>query len=76
VLKSFATVLLVPMFNLITSTGKVLSFRVRACADMYQRAYGGVVFTQQVLDKELDKASSYDIMIPSNEKGNQNVYTA
>jgi len=61
------------MFNLITSTGKVLSFRVRACADLYQRAYGGVVFSQQVLDQELDNASSYDTMIPSNEKGTENV---
>ena len=62
------------MFNLITSTGKVLSFRVLACADLYQRAYGGVVFSQQVLDQELDKASNYDTMIPSNEKGTENVY--
>jgi hypothetical protein len=43
---------------------------------MYQRAYGGVVFTQQLLDQELDIASSYDIMIPSNEKGTEYVYTA
>ena len=62
------------MFNLITSTGRVLSFRVQACADLYQRAYGGVVFSQQVLDQELDKASNYDTMIPSNEKGTENVY--
>jgi hypothetical protein len=62
------------MFNLITSTGKVLSFRVQACADLYQRAYGGVVFSQQVLDQELDIAANYDTMIPSNEKGTENVY--
>lgn len=62
------------MFNLLTSTGKVLSFRVRACADLYQRAYGGVVFTQQVLADELDIAANYDTMIPSNEKGTENVY--
>jgi hypothetical protein len=60
------------MFNLITSTGKVLSFQIKSCADLYQRAYGGVVFTQQVLDN----TSSYDIMIPSNEKGTEYVYTA
>ena len=58
------------MYNLITSTGKVLSFQIKSCADMYQRAYGGVVFTQQVLDN----TSSYDIMIPSNEKGTEYVY--
>ena len=62
------------MFNLLTSTGKVLSFRVRACADLYQRAYGGVVFTQQLLAEELDIASNYDTMIPSNEKGTEYVY--
>ena len=62
------------MFNLLTSTGKVLSFRVRACADLYQRAYGGVVFTQQLIDNELDIASDYDTMIPSNEKGTEYVY--
>lgn len=62
------------MFNLITSTGRVLSFRVQACADLYQRAYGGVVFSQQVLADELDIAANYDTMIPSNEKGTENVY--
>ena len=64
------------MFNLITSTGRVLSFQIKSCADLYQKAYGGVVFTQHVLTKELDNTSNYDTMIPSNEKGNQNVYTA
>jgi hypothetical protein len=57
-------------YTLITSTGRVLLFSVKACADLYQQAYGGVVFSQQVLDK----TSNYDTMIPSNEKGNQNVY--
>jgi hypothetical protein len=38
------------MFNLITSNGKIISFQIKACADLYQKAYGGVVFTQQVLD--------------------------
>ena len=61
-------------YTLITSTGRVLLFSVKACADLYQQAYGGVVFSQQVLDQELDIASNYDTMIPSNEKGNQNVY--
>jgi hypothetical protein len=60
------------MFNLITSTGKVLSFQIKSCAELYQKAYGGVVFTQQVLDN----ISSYDTMIPSHEKGTEYVYTA
>jgi hypothetical protein len=57
------------MYNLITSTGKVLSFEIKSCAELYQKAYGGVVFTQQVLDN----TSSYDTMIPSNEKGTEYV---
>ena len=59
------------MFNLITSTGKVLSFQVKSCADLYQKAYGGVVFTQQVLDN----TSDYDTMVPLNERTNY-VYTS
>jgi len=59
------------LFNLITSTGKVLSFQVKTCAEMYQKAYGGVVFTQQVLDN----TSSYDTMVPLNERTNY-VYTS
>ena len=57
-------------YTVITSTGRVLLFSIKSCADLYQRAYGGVVFTQQVLDK----TSDYDTMIPSNEKGTENVY--
>ena len=60
------------MYNLITSTGKVLSFQIKSCADLYQKAYGGVVFTSQVLDNP----TTSDIMIPSNKEGNKNVYTA
>jgi len=63
-------------YTVITSTGRVLLFSIKSCADLYQKAYGGVVFSQQVLDQELDNTTSYDTMIPSNEKGNQNVYTA
>lgn len=37
-------------YTLITSNGKVLTFTVKACAEQFQAAYGGVVFTQQVLE--------------------------
>jgi hypothetical protein len=37
-------------YTLITSSGKVYTFFLKAVADTYQQAYGGVVFTQQVLD--------------------------
>ena len=39
---------------------------------MYQRAYGGVVFSSQVLDNP----TTYDILSPSNKEGNQNVFNA
>ena len=41
-------------YTLITKTGKVYTFYVKALADSYQQAYGGVVITQQILvDAEL-----------------------
>ena len=59
-------------YTVITSTGRVLLFSIKACADMYQRAYGGVVFTSQVLDNP----TTCDILATSNKEGNKNVYTA
>ena len=38
-------------YTLITSTGRILLFSVKSCADIYLSLYGGVVITQQVLDK-------------------------
>jgi len=42
-------------YTLISGNGKVYTFFVRAVAETYQQAYGGVVVTQQVLatQKEL-----------------------
>ena len=59
-------------YTVITSTGRVLLFSIKACADLYQRAYGGVVFTSQVLDN----TTTCDILATSNKEGNKNVYTA
>ena len=36
-------------YTLITTKGKVYTFFFKAVADTYQQAYGGVVFTQQIL---------------------------
>ena len=36
-------------YTLITRNGKVLTFFIRATADLYQQIYGGIVFTQQIL---------------------------
>lgn len=37
-------------YTLLTSKGRLMRFYVESVATMYQRLYGGVVFTQQVLD--------------------------
>jgi len=42
-------------YTLITNSGKVYTFFLKAVADTYQQAYGGVVFTQQVLDSVCPK---------------------
>ena len=39
-------------YTLIASNGKVLTFFVKAVAETYQRAFGGVVITQQILEQE------------------------
>jgi hypothetical protein len=39
-------------YTLVTKTGQVYTFYIKAVADCYQQAYGGVVFTQQILQKE------------------------
>ena len=36
-------------YTLITRTGRVMQFYVKAVAELYQAIEGGVVFTQQVL---------------------------
>jgi hypothetical protein len=38
-------------FTLITSRGKVFTFFVFSAAEQFQQAYGGVVFSQQVLEQ-------------------------
>ena len=53
-------------YTVLTSTGKVLIFTVKACADLYASAYKGVVITSQVLDNP----TQYDTIAPT--KGNEN----
>jgi len=36
-------------FTLITSNGKVLTFFIKAVAETYQQAYGGVIVTNTIL---------------------------
>jgi len=45
-------------FTLITSNGKVLTFFVKAVAETYQQAYGGVIVTNTILtQKEIQNVS-------------------
>ncbi len=37
-------------YTLVTATGQVFQFYIKQCADCYQQAFGGVVFTQQILE--------------------------
>lgn len=39
-------------YTLITKTGKVMNFYVKATAELYQSLNGGVVFTQQILESD------------------------
>lgn len=39
-------------FTLITATGKVYTFFIKAAAETYQQAYGGTLFTGSILAKE------------------------
>jgi hypothetical protein len=39
-------------YTLITRNGKVLTFFVKAVAEQFQAAFGGVVFTPQVLETQ------------------------
>jgi hypothetical protein len=43
-------------YTLITKTGKIMQFNVKAVAELYQVLNGGVVFTQQILvDQNMPK---------------------
>lgn len=39
-------------YTLITDKGKVYTFFIRAAAEQFQLAYGGVVFSQQILQTD------------------------
>jgi hypothetical protein len=44
-------------YTLITKDGKVMQFYVESVANTYKGLYGGVVFTQQILEENLTIAS-------------------
>ncbi len=39
-------------YTLITNQGRIYTFYLEATAQCYQRAYGGVVFSQQIFNQE------------------------
>lgn len=39
-------------YTLITPRGKIYTFFLRAVAEQFQQAYGGVVFSQQELEQQ------------------------
>jgi len=40
-------------YTLIARNGKVFTFFLKAVADTFQQAYGGVVITQQILEQDI-----------------------
>jgi hypothetical protein len=40
-------------YTLITANGSIQQFYVKSVADLYCKLYGGVVFTQQILEESL-----------------------
>jgi hypothetical protein len=45
-------------FTLITTNGKVLTFFVKAVAETFQQAYGGNLFTNEILNtKEIENVA-------------------
>jgi hypothetical protein len=40
-------------YTLVTKTGKVYTFFIKALAETFQQAYGGSLFTDDILTKEI-----------------------
>lgn len=40
-------------YTLIASNGKVYTFFIKAVAETFQQAYGGTLFTNEILTKEI-----------------------
>jgi len=45
-------------FTLITSKGKVLTFFIKAVAETYKQAYGGVIITNAILTNSTEAVSA------------------
>lgn len=40
-------------YTLVTGKGKVYTFYIKAVAETFQQAYGGTLFTNEILTKEI-----------------------
>jgi hypothetical protein len=46
-------------FTLITGNGKVFTFYIKTVAETFQQAYGGTLFTDSILTKEIQNETLY-----------------
>ena len=44
-------------FTLITGYGRIYTFDIKAVAETFQQAYGGTLFTNDILTKEIKNVS-------------------
>jgi hypothetical protein len=42
-------------YTLIKSNGKIEVFSIKECAEIFQRAFGGVLFCNSIVNVELEK---------------------
>lgn len=59
-------------YTLITANGKVHTFFLQTVAETYQKAYGGVVISQQILVDRNSKRQ-YNINLNSKKESNANI---
>jgi hypothetical protein len=45
-------------YTLLMPTGKVLIFDIKACAEIYRNAYGGVIMTDKIVKNILEGKTS------------------
>ena len=45
-------------YTLLTPTGRILVFRIKECAEIYQGAYGGVIMTDKIVKNILEGKTS------------------
>lgn len=44
-------------YTLVTPKGKIYTFTIKSCADIFQQAYGGTLVTDEILSKEIKNES-------------------